>query len=374
MTVGRGARVLLLEEGWSQTLYLARALEEAGFDVTVLTANGSTASYRRRTVLWSSAPPLGSPALVPHLDRLMAARPFDHVLPLTEAVMRLLWDARPAWADRIFPATDELQRRLARDKHALVEHMAARGMLVPRHLRVDAAFDPAAAARALGLPIVLKEATGAGGARVRVVETLPELERAAAHARALGGDWIVQEHVPGPTYLFGGVFHEGRALRVYAAEKLELYPPRTGPAIRLRSDDHAALLDLGARVLRELRWTGFASADVIRRLDDRFVLLEVNPRLWGSVAGARAAGVDLFAPFAALLAGAPPPVDLAFAPNRECLIFPRYLLSPSHRGVAGLSRALLDLWAPQGREWRNPGFLLHILHRLYRLRRRLQPF
>ena len=374
MTVGRGARVLLLEEGWSQTLDLARALEEAGFAVTVATANGSTASYRRRTVQWCSAPPISSPRFVPHLDRLVAARGFDHVLPLTEAAMRRLWEARPGWSDRIFPATDEAQRRLVRDKHRLVEHMAGHGVAVPRHHRVDAAFDAGAAVRALGLPAVIKEATGDAGTRVCVVETRPELERAVARARALGGDWIVQEHVAGPTYLFGGVFHEGRALRVYAAEKLELYPPRTGPAIRLRSDDHAALLELGRRVLRELRWTGFASADFIRGPDDRHVLLEVNPRLWGSVAGARAAGVDVFTPFAALLAGEVPPADLAFAANRECLIFPRYLLSPAHRDLAGITRALRDLSAPQGREWRHPGFLWHILHRLYRLRRQRRPF
>ncbi len=92
---GGGARVLLVEEGWSQTLYLARALEEAGYGVTVVTANGSTASYRRRTVEWASAPAVASTRFVDHLDRRMAARPFDHVLPLTEAVMQRLWDARP---------------------------------------------------------------------------------------------------------------------------------------------------------------------------------------------------------------------------------------------------------------------------------------
>src|SRR5262245_47499726 len=125
-----GDRVLLLEEGWSQTLYLARALEEAGYDVTVMTANGSRASYRRRTVQWSSAPPVESARFVEHVDRWMAARPFDRVLPLTEAAMQRLWDAKPPWSDRLFPATDEWQRELLRDKHRLLEHMGRRGVEV----------------------------------------------------------------------------------------------------------------------------------------------------------------------------------------------------------------------------------------------------
>lgn len=366
--------VLLLEEGWNQTLYVARALEEAGHDVTVVTANDSTASYRRRTVQWSSGPALASARLLADLDRRMGERRFDRVVPLTEAAMQRLWDARPRWSDRIFPATAEWQRALLRDKHSLLEHMAARGVAVPQQRRIDAPFDPGEAVRELGLPAVVKAAAGVAGSRVRVVETRPELECAVERARALGGAWTVQEYIAGPTFLFGGVFHEGRALRVYAAEKLELYPPRTGPSIRLRSDGDAGLVELGRRVIRELAWTGLASIDFIRRPDGRFVLLEVNPRPWGSIAAAGAAGVELFAPFAALLAGAVPPAELGFAANREHLVFPRYLLSPTHRSLRGLARAVRDLWAPQGCEWRHPGFLRHILHRLVRVRRQLRPF
>lgn len=89
---------------------------------------------------------------------------------------------------------------------------------------------------------------------------------------------------------------------------------------------------------------------------------------------AASAGVDLFAPFATLLAGAVPPVALAFEAGRECLVFPRYLLSPAYRSVGGIAQAVRDLCDHQGREWRHPGFLRLILGRLYRVRRRLQPF
>src|SRR5207248_2540488 len=147
------------------------------------------------------------------------------------------------------------------------------------------------------------------------------------------------------------------ALRIYAGEKLELYPPRVGPAIRIRSDDHDALVAIGRRVLGELRWTGLASADFIRRPDGSYVLLEVNPRPWGSLAAARAAGVDLLTAFGALLAGEIPTADLAFARDRECMIFPRYLLAPRYRSITGATYAMRDLLGPQGREWRHPGFL-----------------
>lgn len=33
-------------------------------------------------------------------------------------------------------------------------------------------------------------------------------------------------------------------------------------------------------MIRELRWTGFASVDFVRSRAGSFLLLEVNPRLW----------------------------------------------------------------------------------------------
>lgn len=364
--------VLLIDEGWGQTLQLASALEQTGFAVTVFTADGGHTSYRRRDVQWSSAPPIASAQFLTHLGRVASS--FDRVLPLTETAMWRLADARPAWSDRIFPRIDDRQRELLSDKHVLIEHLAAHGFAVPRHLRLTAALDLDAAVRELGLPVVLKGATGAGGSRVRIVESLEALAAAVERTRSLGGEWIVQEHVPGPTCLIGGLFHAGEPLRLYAAEKVEQHPPRTGPAIRLRSDDQAALLELGVRVFRELRWTGFASVDVIRGPDGRHLVLEVNPRLWGSIAGATAAGVDLFAPFAELLAGRVPAPDLRFASDQDCRIFPRYLLSPHYRTVRGAVHAVRDLLGEQGRELRHPGFVRYLLGRLYRMRRQTRPF
>ncbi|HEX7840762.1 MAG TPA: ATP-grasp domain-containing protein [Kofleriaceae bacterium] len=366
----RGNRVLLVDEGWLQTAELATALEAAGFAVTVVTADGSAASYLRRSVRWCSGPELASAAFLPYLDRMVRETLFDHVLPLTESALSRLWDARPDWSDHIYPAVDEWQCRLLRDKHLLIEHMASCGVAVPNQRRLGAALDATALARELGLPLVVKAATGAGGRCVRIVETTAQLAAAMRRARLLGGDWAAQELVAGPTCLFGGVFHRGRPLRIYAAEKLEQHPPRTGPAIRLRSDGDPALVEIGLRVVRELRWTGFASVDFVRRRRGSYVFLEVNPRPWGSIAGVRSAGVDLFSPFAELLAGGMPASDLAFMPGEDCHVFPRYLLSPAYWRLGGAARALRDLLGPQGQEWRDLGFARHLVARLYRLRRR----
>jgi biotin carboxylase len=300
---------------------------------------------------------------------MLAEIPVSHVLPLTESAMYRLWDQPGSWTARLHPCTDAWQRALLRSKHAMIDHMAARGLAVPVQTRITDALDLDALA-----PAVVKGATGTSGKMVRIAETRAELAAAVARARAMPGDWVVQELITGPTYLVGGLFHDGRPLRIYAAEKLEQHPPRTGGAIRLRSIAEPALVDAGLAAMRELRWTGFASADLMRRPDGRYVLLEINPRLWGSLAGATSAGVDLFTPFAELLAGGSPPADLAFAANDECMIFPRYLNAAHHRTLAGVRQAVRDLLGHQGRDWRDPPFVLHILRRLFWMRRSAQRF
>jgi predicted ATP-grasp superfamily ATP-dependent carboligase len=270
---------------------------------------------------------------------------------------------------RVFPATLPWQRRLVCDKHAMLEHAAARGLAIPRHVRITAELSADAVARELGIPVVIKGATGSGGRRVRIADSKAELADLIARTRAIDDRWIAQELVVGPTYLVGGVFDRGRPIRIYAAEKLEQFPPRTGGAIRLRSLADAALVEAGAAAIRELAWTGFASADLMRRPDGRYALLEINPRLWGSLAGAVSAGVDLFRPFAALLDGQTPAPDLAFTPDNTCMIFPRYLNAAAHRNAAGFACALADLLGEQGRDWRDPRLVAHTLRRLYWMKR-----
>jgi hypothetical protein len=363
----KNRRVLLLDEGWTQTIELARSLEREGFAVTVATANGTNVRTTHRSVEWISSPRVESPALVGWIDERMTA--FDLVLPQSERLMARLWDACVPWSDRVWPSTDAWQRRVVRDKIALVEELAARGVPTLRQRRID--LDDARGiervARDLHYPLVAKGAIGVGGERVRIVDHARELDGAMRWARELGGAWCLQEWASGPTYLVGGVFDEGRALRLYAGEKLEQWPARVGPAIRMRSTCDARVREVGAAAIQELWWTGLASADVIRRADGSVALLEINPRPWGSIGCAASAGVDLWSAFAALVRGDDVDADLSCGDGDERAVFPRYLMAPWYQSVRGAKMALRDLVRES--DWRHPRFLVHTLRRLARLSR-----
>jgi hypothetical protein len=96
------------------------------------------------------------------------------------------------------------------------------------------------------------------------------------------------------------------------------------------------------------------------------VVLEINPRPWGSIAAAAAVGVELWTAFADVLAGRVPAPDLAFVAGVESRIFPRYLGSPSYRNLAGLALGMRDLLGAAGDDWRAPRFAWYAARRAVR--------
>src|SRR5262249_37353097 len=81
-------------------------------------------------------------------------------------------------------------------------------------------------------------------------------------------------------------------------------PPTGGESVLRESiEPDPALLAASERLLQALRWTGVAMVEFRRTPDGRALLMEMNPRLWGSVQLAIDAGVDFPALLVALYRG-----------------------------------------------------------------------
>ena len=154
---------------------------------------------------------------------------------------------------------------------------------------------------------------------------------------------VLQEFVDGSVFLSGGLFVDGECVRYYACEKLELFPARTGPSIRVRSDDDPQLRALTFAVFRALRWTGVASADWVRGREGAYHFLEVNPRPWGSIAACLPSGVDVLGGLAELLLGRPVAPQLSPRRDVRLALLPQVALMRLERGgLSGLCGLLVD--------------------------------
>ena len=365
------SRVMLLDLNWKQTGYVAAALADSGIATTLLTTlrpdNLGLGHYCSQI----QTPLPRSPDYVPFLrEQIARVRP-DLLIPLCEPLIELLWDLDPPCEVPIYPATSADQRAVLGDRRLFYRRGAAAGIAVAPWMPVGGAADLEEAARRFGYPFVLRGTRGLAGSQVRVVGSAHEATAGLDELQCESpGQPFAQAFVRGPRYLVGGFFSHGEAVRLFAQEMIEANPPVTGPSIRVRAYADERLMRSARALFADLGWSGMACAEFIRDERGSFVLMEMNPRPWGSLEVAERSGADICRAFAETLAGRAVAPRHRYRMSRPQVVLEGFLQA-HHRGT-GLLSTLRNLglrdWLDCLRAvpWKRPWLALHILRRLYR--------
>ena len=158
---------------------------------------------------------------------------------------------------------------------------------LPRTVQILPA-SPAELVRQLGLPIIVKPRTHADkegvGWRNVIIRSVTDADAFYRTSGAVLGRVIAQELIPGPDEalwecicLFNA---DSEIARAFTFRKLATMPAHYGATSRGRSERNEALVDLAARVGKQLNYTGIADIDVkYDARDGRYKYLELNPRL-----------------------------------------------------------------------------------------------
>lgn len=363
-------RVLVLDEGFMSGAATAIGLRDAGCAVTVLAATGGHGWYRGHSIEWELMPPIFDRRWMDTVARVIERDRVDHVLPVTEPLQRAIWQEAPSWEELVRPATSDWQRSLLIDKGRLSAHVRARGVSIPDQQLLSRWTDVCDACGRFGLPSVIKGVGGRGGCSTLIVDTASAALDAWRMLEARGERCIAQRFIDGQTYLVGGLWNGGRAVRRYGGRKVRQYPSLTGPGALLRSELDDSLWRAATTVFASLEWTGLASADFIRDASGQYHFLEVNPRPWGSIAAAAAANVDLWSPYVSMLMGDAPSPDLRHTDGVECAVLPLFLLTMRpHAWRRDLSLIRRAWRSGQRSAWRDFGQAVHLAHRLHRVAR-----
>jgi len=143
-------------------------------------------------------------------------------------------------------------------------------------------------------------------AEVRIAEDAASLTRHRVDPGLAAGA-LVQEYLPGHGEAVFLLADAGRTLASFAHRRLREKPPSGGVSVlREAIAPDPKLLAAAERLLAELAFTGVAMVEFRRTPDGRAALMEVNPRLWGSLQLAVDAGVDFASLLVALHRGARP--------------------------------------------------------------------
>ncbi len=313
----KSSRVLILDGMWNKTLAAVRSFGERGFHVTVAEktrfATALFSRYATKRLVYPS--PVTMPeAFMQWLLAELKSGDYDLLLP-TELSTQLLI-ARDK--DKIeplvgFPFASVALTESVNDKAWFMRFAKEHGYPTPKTICTDN-LSPVAGvetnvreiADCLGristdftFPLVIKPRESSGSRGIQYVFDEKDLVTEYMRVHEKYPYPIIQEYIPSPEvgsggYGVGALFnynHEPKASFVY--KRLREYPVSGGPSTLRQSVKYDELRDIAIGILKDLKWVGPAMVEFkVDPRDGSPRLLEINPRLWGSLRLAILSGVD----------------------------------------------------------------------------------
>ena len=293
-------RVLLLGDDLRAFLAIARSLGRRGVEVHAAPSDFSSSALKSRYIAAAHRlppHPLDPKAWEAALARLIAEHDFRLVVPTSDSGLFLLRHHRAALGrERIGIANEEALETFS-DK-ANTRALAARhGVAVARGRLLGADDRAEAVAAELGLPLVLKPRASYALGDVKTKRSAMIVRDSGALEAQLGSRaWdgcVAESFFPGIGVGVSVLAREGRILFAYQHRRLR-ESSETGASTRRVSEwVDPALIAAVEPLAAAARLDGVAMFEFrVDRRSGRHILLEVNPRFWGSLPLAVAAGAD----------------------------------------------------------------------------------
>lgn len=303
-----GLRVLVLDGHSRAAVESVQTLGRAGARVFVAAEHIADRALQSRFAHRRWQQPRDVGALPGWIAARHAAHAFHLIIPATETslgAVRQLPEDHPARVACVVPGNAALDTLL--DKERTRAHAETVGVAVPRTVLLRRPEDPVLDAP---WPHVLKPVRSKVEIQGRLQGLAPEIVRDAKERARVLARWIDHVEVQEQEYVVGlgegvEVLYAGGELRWHFGHRRLHEQPLTGggSAYRASLRPSPAMLEATRRLLDPLDWHGVAMVEFKRTRDGRHVLMEVNPRLWGSLALALDCGVDVVRGLAAVATG-----------------------------------------------------------------------
>lgn len=133
-------------------------------------------------------------------------------------------------------------------------------------------------------------------------------EQAEEALKALpGGEGLIQPHIPGALTSVSGVSWEGKLVCAQHQVSIRIWPMPAGVSSYAETIAPNMELERGVdRLLQAIGWSGIFQAQFIRNPRGEHYLIDLNPRIYGSIALAIGAGLNLPGLWTDLLIGRQP--------------------------------------------------------------------
>jgi predicted ATP-grasp superfamily ATP-dependent carboligase len=237
------------------------------------------------------------PDYLPRLLDELRRVPYDVAIPMEDDTIAVMLEHRSEIeALTRLPLAERASLEIASDKAATLEIAARLGIPTPRTYRPDDEDALTSIVDELSYPVVVKPTHSSGSRGLRYAASPTELLTAYRETRRVHRGILVQERLPregpglGAALLFDA---RHRPVAGFTYKRLREYPVSGGPSTLRESTHDGPLLEAAIALLSELSWYGVAMVEFkVDTRDGVAKLMEINPRFWGSLELAIAAGVN----------------------------------------------------------------------------------
>ena len=236
--------------------------------------------------------------LTKHPDRTFVYIPFEE-----EPTLAVVNDAllqRHGNLRALLPSAQNFTT--ARDKLRLARFCGQQQLPAPRHYQLHEVRDE----NFVFQPLIVKPAVGSGAIGHIHVDEPADLEK--LRPLEASDDLVIQQKLPHSKDVEGGFFlmQKGELVAYYGHQRIRTYPERGGVTVYSHYAENPAVKAAGTEILQALNWSGLAMLEFLRNEEnDRYELIEINPRLWGSVLLSEFSGAGLVEKYIQLSLGQP---------------------------------------------------------------------
>ena len=140
---------------------------------------------------------------------------------------------------------------------------------------------------------VIKPVTQSSARGVRYFFNQKKLDEAKS---SLGSkkDIIIQEYIQGEGIGYSVFAKNGKIITGFGHKRLAEYPISGGSSVYRESYENEEIRAISEKILIATKWSGFAMFEFKLTPDNEIYLIEVNPRIWGSINQGLQNGINYF--------------------------------------------------------------------------------
>lgn len=291
-------KVLLIEGRARQVLPMSKSLRELGCEVTTYNNSrldpGYASRYPHRKLLAffdASQPKRTLAAIRAELEKYH----YDLVIPLNDEVAIIL----AQYKDVLRPLTtiacnDWPIFEMASDKLRTMTTCMHLEIPCPKtYLNIEDFLHTAISAR---YPVVVKPRTGCAAIGFHIAQNAEEVIEYYDRAKDKYGPMLIQEFIPQDGLQYKAELYidrEGVLKGACVFSKVRWYPINGGSSTLNETVERPDIIENCERLLKSINWRGYADIDLIQDTRDNSVkIMEINPRITGSVKICFEAGVN----------------------------------------------------------------------------------